>query len=98
MIVTVVAVEIHPAAFLTVTEYVPATRLLNVADDWYVEPSILYVSPVPIGAVTVMLPVGVAQVGCTEVTTGVVGVAGAALIVTEVAVEIHPAAFLAVTE
>ena len=56
----------------------------------------LYVSPVPVGAVIVMLPVGVAHVGCTEVTTGVVGVAGAALIVTEVAVEIHPAAFLAV--
>ena len=58
----------------------------------------LYVSPVPVGAVIVMLPVGVAHVGCTEVTTGVAGVAGATLIVTEVAVEIHPEAFLTVTE
>ena len=45
-----------------------------------------------------MLPVSVPHVGCTEVTTGAVGVAGAPLIVTDVAVEIHPAAFLAVTE
>ncbi len=57
----------------------------------------LYVSPVPVGAVIVMLPVGLAQVGCTEVTLGATGVAGAALIVTDVAVEIHPEAFLAVT-
>ena len=59
---------------------------------------VLYVNPVPVGAITVIEPVGVPHVGCTEVTTGVVGVAGVALIVTEVAVEIHPEAFLAVTE
>ena len=98
MIVTDVAVEIHPATFLTVTLYVPAVRLVKLADVWYVEPLMLYVNPVPVGAVIVILPVGIPHVGCTEVTTGVAGVAGAALIVTDVAVEIHPVAFLAVTE
>jgi hypothetical protein len=46
----------------------------------------------------VIEPVATAHVGCTEVTVGATGVAGAAFIVTEVAVEIHPATFLAVTE
>ena len=53
--------------------------------------------PVPVGAVTVILPVATEQVGWTVVATGAVGAAGAALMVTDVAVEIQPEAFLAVT-
>ena len=58
----------------------------------------LYVMPVPVGAVIVIEPVATEHVGWIKVATGAVGTAGAALIVTEVAVEIQPAAFLAVTE
>ena len=54
--------------------------------------------PVPVGAVTVIEPVVTEHVGWTVVAVGAVGVAGAALIVTDVAVEIQPAAFLTVTE
>ena len=46
----------------------------------------------------VIEPVATEQVGWTLVTVAAAGVDGAALIVTEVAVEIQPAAFLAVTE
>ena len=36
----------------------------------------LYVNPDPVGAVTVIVPVAVVQVGCTVVAVGAVGVAG----------------------
>jgi hypothetical protein len=35
----------------------------------------------PVGAVTVIVPVGVAQVGCVNVAVGVAGAPGAALMV-----------------
>jgi hypothetical protein len=57
----------------------------------------LYVIPVPVGAVTV-IPVATAHVGCKAAAVGAAGVAGCVLIVTLVGAEIHPAAFLTVTE
>ena len=50
------------------------------------------------GAVTVMVPVAAAQVaGAVAVAVGADGAAGAGLIVTDAAAEVHPAAFLTVT-
>ena len=49
------------------------------------------------GAVTVIVPVATAQVGCVGVTAGAAGVAGCGSIVTEVTAEIQPVAFLTVT-
>ncbi|HUQ65985.1 MAG TPA: hypothetical protein VM101_07510, partial [Flavitalea sp.] len=57
-----------PAALLiAVMVYDPAPSPLNVGDDWKLVPSTEYVYSLPSGAVTVMLPVGVAQVGCVAV-------------------------------
>ena len=64
----------------------------------YVIPSKLYEMPTAgAGAVTVIVPAVITQFGCTVVTVGATGVAGAAFIVTEVAVDIHPPALLTVT-
>ena len=54
--------------------------------------------PVPVGAVTVIVPVGTGQVGCavTE-AVGTEGVGGCGLTVTLVEFEIQPLLFLAVT-
>ena len=52
--------------------------------------------PLAAGAVTVMVAVGVAHVGCVMVAVGAAGVVGCALIVTLVAGEIQPVLFLAV--
>jgi hypothetical protein len=58
----------------------------------------LYVIPVPAGAVTVIVPVATVQVGCrVTLAVGAAGVAGWGLTVTEVAGEVHPPEFLAVT-
>jgi hypothetical protein len=58
----------------------------------------LYVIPVPVGAVTVMVPVATVQVGCSvTLAVGAAGVAGCGLTVTEVPGEVHPDEFLAVT-
>jgi hypothetical protein len=51
------------------------------------------VIPVPVRAVTVIVPVATAHVGCVAAAVGAAGVAGCALIVTLVGAEIHPAAF-----
>ena len=58
----------------------------------------LYVNPEPVGAVTVMLPVAVVQVGCTVVAVGAAGVAGCGSMVMLVAAEVQPTLFLTVTE
>ena len=42
----------------------------------------LYCNPAPSGEVTVIVPVGVVQVGCTGVMEGAAGTGGAAFIVT----------------
>ena len=57
----------------------------------------LYVSPAPVGAVTVILPVATDQVGCVVLTVAAVGVEGCALITPAVGIEIHPCAFSTVT-
>ena len=44
-----------------------------------------------------MVPVVWLHVGCVGVTVGAAGALGAALIVTEVATDIHPTPFLTVT-
>jgi hypothetical protein len=54
------------------------------------------VTPVA-GEVTVIVPVGVVQVGCVMSAVGGGGPAGGSAMVTVVPGEIHPAAFLTVT-
>ena len=58
---------------------------------------ILYVRPVPVGAVTVIVAVDVVQVGCVTLTVGADGVAGCAFTTAGVAGDVHPALFLTVT-
>ena len=53
----------------------------------------LYVNPVPVGAVTVMVPVATEQVGCVVLIVAAVGVEGCVLMTPSVGVEIHPCAF-----
>ena len=50
----------------------------------------LYVKPVPVGAVTVIAPVVAPQVGCVILNVGAAGVAGCALITADVAAEVQP--------
>ena len=63
-------------------------------------PLILYVNPVPVGAVMVIVPEGTEQVGCVILTVGGFGLVGAALIVATVAVDVQatqPLLFFTVT-
>ena len=57
----------------------------------------LYVRPVPVGAVTVIVAVAVAHVGCVMLTVGADGVAGWAFTTAGVAGDVQPALFLTVT-
>ena len=58
----------------------------------------LYCNPAPSGAVMVMVPVGVVQVGCAvTVAVGAAGAVGAAFTVNIVTGEVQPAAFCTVT-
>jgi hypothetical protein len=59
-----------------------------VTDAWYAPPSILYWYT-PRGAVTVIVPVATAQVGCVVVTDAAAGGDGCALTVTDVGEEIQ---------
>ena len=54
--------------------------------------------PVPVGAVTVIVPVDTVQVGCSvALAVGAAGVAGCALMTTLAdATEVHPAALVTV--
>jgi hypothetical protein len=58
----------------------------------------LYVIPVPVGAVIVIVPVATVQDGCkVTLAVGAAGAPGLGFTVTIVPVDIHPAAFFAVT-
>ena len=57
----------------------------------------LYVKPVPVGAVTVIAPVAVVQVGCVNDNVGAESEADGALITAAVAAEVQPELFLTVT-
>jgi hypothetical protein len=55
--------------------------------------------PEPVGAVTVIVPVATLQFGCSvALAMGAAGVSGCSLMVTLVAIEIHPEASFALTE
>ena len=60
-------------------------------------PSILYVRPVPVGAVTLMVPVATVQLGCCRLT---VGAAGAVVLLKTVVVAraVQPLAVVTITE
>lgn len=97
LIVTLFSSLTHPDAFFTVTLYVPGTTPVNIVDDWYVVPLMLYVNDEPSGAVTVISPVGTEHVGCVAFTEGMGGVDGCALIVALVPTLTHPSALFTVT-
>jgi hypothetical protein len=95
--VALVPDDVHPPEFLTVTEYVPmATPEKIPVVLVYVEPSILYVNPEPVGAVTVIVPVDPPQDGCVNETVGAEGF-GLAFNVAPVPDDVHPPELLAVT-
>jgi ABC-type transport system involved in cytochrome c biogenesis permease subunit len=90
--VTLVAVDVQPVeVFCAITLYVPGATPVKVPLTWYVTPSILYSMEAPVGAVTVIVPVGVVHVGCTVTdAVGEAGAPGTVLTVTLVAVETQP--------
>ena len=89
-------VVVHPEAFFTVIEWVPLATFEKETPVWKVLPSRLYVSPVPVGLVTLITALPEPSVQST-VWTGLAGESGGAGITTfEDALEVHPVA--AVTE
>ena len=99
MTVTAVGAEMHPAAFFTVTLYVPGVTPEKIPDVFvYVLPSMLKKIPAAgAGEVTVIVPVATEHVGWITSARGAAGVSGEALTVTAVGADMHPAAFLTVT-
>jgi hypothetical protein len=88
----------HPLLFFTLTLYEPGTTPLNTPVVFkYVEPSILYVKPVPTGELTLIPPVFSGHIGFVTSTVGTDGVNGCAFTTATVAELIHPALFLTVT-
>ena len=76
------ATEIHvgEAANLAVTVWLPTDTSVKVALDWNAPASSWYSYCAPTGAVTTIVPVGTAHVGCTvTLAVGVAGTAGTAL-------------------
>ena len=53
--------------------------------------------PLPVGVLTVMIPLDIVHVGCVTEAVGVAGVDGCGLIVINAPALIHPSAFFAVT-
>lgn len=89
--------DVHPAAFCTVMVYDAGVSPVKTGDAWYGPPLMLYCNPAPVGAVILMVPVGVVQVGCVMVPVGAAGVLGAAFSTKGVeAGDVQPAAFCTV--
>ena len=66
--------KLGSAVFLTVILCAPGATPVNVVEAWKAPPSRLYSNAAPVGAVTTIVPVGTAHVGCT--VTVAVGAAG----------------------
>ena len=90
--VTAVGAEIQVLSVVLLTRIVcdPDDTPAKVGDSWYVPPSILYSYPAPSGALTAIVPVATAQVGCIVVlAVAAAGAVGCALTVTDVGAEIQ---------
>ena len=94
LITCAVAVEIHPLVFLLSTWYVPAANHVAVGLVCQFNQLLKLNSSPACPFVTVILHVDTAHVGCINVATGALGVAGCALITCAVADEIHHDVFL----
>jgi hypothetical protein len=91
--------EIHPTEFVTVYEYVPATKPVMVLPDPVPVMAPGFMVQVPAGrSLKVTLPVAISHVGCIiALTVGAEGVTGCGLITTFAeATEVQPAAFVTV--
>jgi hypothetical protein len=76
----------------------PGATPVNVAEAWNAPPSKLYSNPAPVGAVTSIVPVGTAQVGCTvTVAVGAAGGVGTALTVTVAGADIQVGSAVLIT-
>ena len=85
------AVEIQVLSVVLFTKMLcdPAAIPANVTEDWYAPASILYSYPV-VGAVTTMVPVAKAQVGCiVVVAVAATGAVGWAFTITGAGLEMH---------
>ena len=96
-IITGLVTDVHPDVFFTVIVYDPDGRFSNIIADWKVVPSMLYVRSAPNGELIVILPVGVAHVGCIAVTPATAGAPGTAFIIIGLVTEVQPSVFFTVT-